>query len=162
VAFPRLPDLCLELVLGQLAAARLRIRSLKPRHVRGFLLLRLLLANAVHGTRRFGRRLSLITRALFSGAVKLSPPAASGKHNRMQNDLTSYRFRPRRTGICRSRWNSSISCKTLRKPSGGNVSSTACGKSRSFVRPMISPATSHLANSSSALRFTAGAFGFSS
>src|SRR5262245_17696895 len=38
----------------------------------------------------------------------------------------------------RSRWNASISRKTLRKPSGGSASSTRCGKSRSFLRPMIS------------------------
>ena len=94
-------------------------------------------------TRRFGRRLSLLTRALFSGAVKHSPPkrlrnasavAASGKQNRMWKDLTSYRFRPRRTGICRSRWNSSISSKTLRKTSSGSTSSTRCGKFRSFIK----------------------------
>jgi len=38
----------------------------------------------------------------------------------------------------RSRWNESISRKILRKPSGGSGSSTRCGKSRSFLRPMIS------------------------
>ena len=38
----------------------------------------------------------------------------------------------------RSRWNASISRKTLRKPPGGSASSTRCGKSRSFVRPTIS------------------------
>jgi len=38
----------------------------------------------------------------------------------------------------RSRWNASISSKTLRRPSGGSASSTRCGKSRSFLRPMIS------------------------
>jgi hypothetical protein len=36
--------------------------------------------------------------------------------------------------MCRSRWNASISSKTLRKPSSGSTSSTRCGKSRSFVR----------------------------
>src|SRR6266478_2659065 len=45
---------------------------------------------------------------------------------------------PRRTGMRRSRWNASISRKTLRKPPGGSASSTRCGKSRSFVRPTIS------------------------
>src|SRR6266516_7577360 len=38
----------------------------------------------------------------------------------------------------RSRWNASISSKTLRKPSGGSTSSTRCGKSRSFIYPVIS------------------------
>src|SRR5215471_16381720 len=81
----------------------------------------------------------------LSGAwVKHSPPkrlrkasavAVSGKQNRIWNCSTSCRFRPRRTGMRRSRWNASISRKTLRKPPGGNVSSTRCGKSRSFVRP---------------------------
>src|SRR5262249_38084938 len=52
--------------------------------------------------------------------------------------LTSCRLRPRRTGICRSRWNASISRKTSRKPSGGSASSTRCGKSRSFVRRKVS------------------------
>jgi len=51
-------------------------------------------------------------------------------------DLVS--LRPRRTGMRRSRWNASISRKTLRKPPGGSASSTRCGKSRSFVRPTIS------------------------
>jgi hypothetical protein len=37
-----------------------------------------------------------------------------------------------------SRWNASISRKTLRKPPNGTASSTRSGKSRSFVRPMIS------------------------
>src|SRR5262245_10630147 len=79
--------------------------------------------------------------------VKHSPPkrlrntsavAVSVKQNRIWNWSTSCRFRPRRPGMRRSRWNASISRKTLRKPPGGNVSSTRCGKSRSFVRPMIS------------------------
>src|SRR5262245_1223948 len=38
----------------------------------------------------------------------------------------------------RSRWNVSISRKTLRKPPGGSASSTRCGKSCSFARPTIS------------------------
>jgi len=38
----------------------------------------------------------------------------------------------------RSRWKASNSRKTLRKPPGGSASSTRCGKSRSFVRPVIS------------------------
>src|SRR5215831_2171277 len=38
----------------------------------------------------------------------------------------------------RSRWNASISRKTLRKGPRGSASSTRCGKSRSFLRPMIS------------------------
>src|SRR6266581_8949880 len=38
----------------------------------------------------------------------------------------------------RSRWNASKSRKALRKPPGGTASSTRCGKSRSFVRPVIS------------------------
>src|SRR6516165_8143845 len=38
----------------------------------------------------------------------------------------------------RSRWNASISRKTLRKPPGGSASSTRYGKSRSFLRPTIS------------------------
>src|SRR5262245_35921656 len=84
----------------------------------------------------------------FNGAwVKHSPPkrlrnasavAGSGKQNRIWNCSTSCRLRPRRTGMRRSRWNASISRKTLRKPPGGNVSSTRCGKSRSFVSPMLS------------------------
>jgi hypothetical protein len=60
----------------------------------------------------------------------------------------------------RSRWNVSISSKTLRKPSGGSASSTRYGKFRSFARPAIALATSHLVQSSSASRFTAGAFEF--
>src|SRR5262245_33853130 len=51
--------------------------------------------------------------------------------------LTSCRLRPRRTGMRRSRWNASISSKTPRKPSGGSASSTRCGKSCSFARPVI-------------------------
>src|SRR5215813_3207343 len=38
----------------------------------------------------------------------------------------------------RSRWKASKSRKTLRKPPGGSASSTRCGKSRSFTRPVIS------------------------
>ena len=38
----------------------------------------------------------------------------------------------------RSRWNASISRKTLRKPPGGSASLTRCGKYRSFLRPAIS------------------------
>src|SRR5215470_6610490 len=38
----------------------------------------------------------------------------------------------------RSRWNVSISRKTLRKPPGGSASSTRCGKSCSFAKPVIS------------------------
>ena len=38
----------------------------------------------------------------------------------------------------RSRWNASISWKTLRKPHGGSANSTKYGKSRSFIRPTIS------------------------
>src|SRR5262249_7956619 len=106
-------------------------------------------------TRHFGPRLSLFIRALFSVAVKLSQPkrllnasavAASGKQNRIWIGLTSYRLRPRRTGMRRSRWNAPICSKTSRKPSGGSASSTRCGKSRSFVsrtnsllRRVISP-----------------------
>ena len=84
---------------------------------------------------------------VVGACVKHSPPkrlrkasavAVSGKQNRIWNCSTSCRFRPRRTGMRRSRWNASISGKTLRKPPGGNVSSTRCGKSRSFVRPVIS------------------------
>src|SRR6266566_5283120 len=79
--------------------------------------------------------------------VKHSPPkrllnasavAVSGKQNRTWNRSASCRLRPRRTGMRRSRWNASISRKTLRKPPGGSASSTRCGKSRSFVRPTIS------------------------
>jgi hypothetical protein len=79
--------------------------------------------------------------------VKHAPPkrlrnasavAASGKQNRIYTCLTSRRLRPRRTGMRRSWWNASISRKTLRKPSGGSARSTRCGKSRSFLRPMIS------------------------
>src|SRR5215510_8518529 len=57
----------------------------------------------------------------------------------------------------RSRWNVSISRKTLRKPPGGSASSTRSGKSCSFH---LALATSHLAQSSSASRATAGASGF--
>src|SRR5437899_2045052 len=67
-----------------------------------------------------------------------SAVAVSEKQNRIWNCSISCRFRPRRTGMRRPRWNASISRKTLRKPPGGNVSSTRCGKSRSFVRPIIS------------------------
>src|SRR5262249_23198404 len=79
--------------------------------------------------------------------VKRSPPkrlrnasavAISGKQNRIWNCSTSCRLRPRRTGMRRSRWNVSISRKTLRKPPGGSASSTRCGKSCSFARPVIS------------------------
>src|SRR5262249_21231688 len=38
----------------------------------------------------------------------------------------------------RSRWNASISWKTLGKPPGGSSNSTRYGKSRSFARPAIS------------------------
>jgi hypothetical protein len=38
----------------------------------------------------------------------------------------------------RSRWNASISRETLRKPPGGSASSTRCGKSCSFAKPVIS------------------------
>src|SRR5215467_9674132 len=84
----------------------------------------------------------------FPGAwVKHSPPkrlrnasavAVSGKQNRIWNCSASCRLRPRRTGMRRSRWNASISRKTLRKPPGVSARSTRCGKSRSFVRPTIS------------------------
>ena len=66
MAFPRLPDLCLELVLGHLAVARLPIRSLKPRHARAFFYSRRqLLANARHrGLTR--RRVAVRRRARYA------------------------------------------------------------------------------------------------
>jgi hypothetical protein len=108
----------------------------------------------LHGCQQIGHRVPIffdvaeVRRLGLSGAwVKHSPPkrlrnasavAVSGKQNRIWNCSASCRFRPRRTGMRRLRWNASISRKALRKPPGGNVSSTRCGKSRSFVRPMIS------------------------
>src|SRR5207253_59512 len=74
---------------------------------------------------------------LFSGAwVKHSPPtrlrnasavAASGKQNRIWNGMTSYRLRPRRTGMRRSPWNVSI-CRFT--PKSGQIADMPAGPSR--------------------------------
>jgi hypothetical protein len=55
--------------------------------------------------------------ARFPG-VRLSVRGLSTRH---QSACGIRTFRPRRTGMRRSRWNASISSKTLRKPSGGSV-----------------------------------------
>jgi hypothetical protein len=70
---------------------------------------------------------------------KASAVWASGKQKRTWNCSTSCRPRPRRIGMPHSRWKASNSRFWLRLPPGGNISSSRCGNSRSFLCPVTSP-----------------------